>query len=81
MKIRSGDRERISDDILDSQFGAAFDTAALNHGAAGFGRNASAEAVRSGAVARVWLVSSFWHICNIVPNSPVFDKPRLEFPR
>ena len=79
MKIRSYGRERIFDNFLNSQLSAAFDAAALNHSAASFGSNTCTKAVSTGAVTRVWLVSSFWHICNIVPNSPTFDKITLEF--
>ena len=35
----------------------------------------------AGAVTRVWLVSSFWHIFVIVPIFAVFDKMQLEFNR
>ncbi|MDB5168275.1 MAG: hypothetical protein JWO55_533 [Candidatus Saccharibacteria bacterium] len=35
----------------------------------------------AGAVTRVWLVSSFWHIFVIVPILSVFDKENLELSR
>jgi hypothetical protein len=46
---------------LNSQLCATLGAAALDDSAACFGRNASAKPMRTGAVACVWLVSSFWH--------------------
>lgn len=64
--------------VLDGYFCATLDSATLNHSAASFCGNTSTKTVCTGAVTRVWLVSSFWHICTIVPNFPLFYKPRLE---
>jgi hypothetical protein len=58
---------------------ATFDSSALNHCAASFRGNTSTKTVCAGAVTRVWLVSSFWHIFVIVPIFSVFDKKNLEF--
>jgi hypothetical protein len=64
---------------LNSQLSAAFDAAALDHCAATFSGNARTETVCAGAVTRVWLVSSFWHIFAIVPILWTFYKAQLEF--
>lgn len=52
--------------ILDRQASAAFNTAALDHGTASFGRDASTKTVRAGTVTCMWLVCSLWHICTIL---------------
>lgn len=59
---------------LSRQFGAAFDAAAFQDGAASLAGDPGAETVRAGAVTRVWLVSSFWHIFGIVPFLKGFYK-------
>jgi hypothetical protein len=60
--------------LLSSELRAALNSATLHYCTTGFGRNTSTKAVSTSAVTRVWLVGSFWHICIIVSNSPVFDK-------
>lgn len=60
--------------LLDGQARAAFDTAALNHCAAGFRRDPGTEPVRTSAVTGVWLMGSFWHISFILPLLAVFYK-------
>lgn len=60
--------------VLDRQASATLDAAALNHGAASLGGDARTKAVRAGAVTRVWLMGTFWHICSSVLNIAYFDK-------
>jgi hypothetical protein len=66
--------ERIVTVLLNGQLGATLNAASLNHSTASFCGNTSTKTVGAGAVTRMWLVSSFWHICTIVPNFTPFYK-------
>lgn len=64
---------------LNSQSCASFDATTLDHSSAAFSGDTCTKTVRAGAVTRVWLVGSFWHISVIVANFPLFDKSRFVF--
>jgi hypothetical protein len=64
--------------LLGSKPCAAFDAAALNHSTTGFCRNTGTEPMSTGAVTRVWLVGSFWHISSILPIFSLIYKGKLE---
>jgi len=57
-------------DVLHRQAGAAFGATTLQNGATSLGGDAGPEAVRPCAVAGMWLVSSFWHIPEIILDFP-----------
>lgn len=65
--------------LLDAKFEAAFEAASLENQATGFAAHTSAKPVHTGATASFWLVSSFWHMAYIIPDSPTFLKPIICF--
>lgn len=63
--------------ILDTNFGATLDAAALQNSASSLGRNTCAETVSFCTMTRMWLVSSFWHICTTLSYFHLFFKSLL----
>ena len=61
-------------DRLDRQFSAALDAAALNDRTTSLSGNASTESVSTGAVTRVWLMGSLWHISSTILHLPCFSQ-------
>lgn len=65
--------------LLDAEFQAAFEAASLENQATGFAAHTSTKSMYAGATASFWLVSSFWHMAYIIPDSPTFLKPNICF--
>lgn len=60
--------------MLNRDFRAAFEAAALDHCATSLGRNTCAKTVRLSTMALVWLKCSFWHIVAIIAIFAIFLK-------